>query len=412
MCNNSQEIFSARDLLFYYSKEAIHLSITFGGVSSDSLSLATKVQFRPNQVHAARSVDTQQVLGKNGLYIIDHGAFENYTQSYDCFFENLASVTVETVEENASSIRMITLPSDSQEGFEETGHKIANWLLNPIGYQRLEDSYEPDIYRMARYVGPLDIENVIGLNRAGHFTLDFDCKPQKFLKQDEDGYFAVCVLVGKLLNTSTGAMSNSTGARTTGLIPLVTTNNGVTTRHTVMLTNSTSTTFRVCYYDVNLDYIRGGSYAATTYDVSGNAPSSAYHCRIGFSTYGFTSTIKIDDKTYSLASTLSSTITARNHTTQISKPLIRAWIASSGTSATVKVNDYIITISSSYSLGVIGIDCETMNCYYNNTNQNKYVTITKDGSLATEYPVLDPGNNTITCTNIDRLEIYPRWWRI
>ena len=412
MCNNSQEIFSARDLLFYYSKEAIHLSITFGGVSSDSLSLDTKVQFRPNQVHAARSVDTQQVLGKNGLYIIDHGAFENYTQSYDCFFENLSTVYVETSSGNASSISTVTQASDSQEGFEETGHKIANWLLNPIGYQRLEDSYEPDIYRMARYVGPLDIENVIGLNRAGHFTLEFDCKPQKFLKQDEDGYFAVCILVGKLLNTSTGEMSNSTGARTTGLIPLVTTNNGISTKHTVTLTNSASSSFRICYYDVNLDYISGGSYSGTSYDVSGNAPSNAYHCRIGFSSYGFTSTIKIDTKTYKLLSTLSSTITAQNPTTQISKPLIRAWIATSGLSATMVVNGYTITISSSYSLGVIGIDCETMNCYYNNTNQNKYVTITKSGSLATEYPVLNPGSNTISCTNIDRLEIYPRWWRI
>lgn len=388
------------------------MSITFNGVSSDSLNLATKVQFRPNQVHAARSVETQQVVGRNGLYLIDHGAYDNYTQTYDCFFENLSTVYVETSSGNASSISMVTQASDSQEGFEETGHKIANWLLNPVGYQRLEDSYEPDIYRMARYVGPLDIENVIGLNRAGHFTLEFDCKPQKFLKQDEDGYFAVCVLVGKLLNTSTGAMSSSSGARTTGLIPLVTTNNGVTTKHTVTLTNGTSSSFLICYYDMNLNYISGGSYSGTSYSVSGNAPSNAYHCRIGFSSYGFTSTIVIDNKTYQLTSSLISTVTAQNPTTQISKPLIRAWIETTGTLATINLNGYAIGISANYSLGVIGIDCETMNCYYNNTNQNKYVTITKGGNMATEYPVLNPGSNTISCTNIDRLEIYPRWWRI
>lgn len=41
--------------------------------------------------------------------------------------------------------------------------KIVQWLMSGRGYCRLEDSYEPDCYRMASYAGPFDAANWMNL---------------------------------------------------------------------------------------------------------------------------------------------------------------------------------------------------------------------------------------------------------
>ena len=56
------------------------------------------------------------------------------------------------------------------------------WLLgSPMQYQRLEDDYHPDEYRMAIFTGPLDFDTRF-LNRSGETTLNFNCKPHRYIK--------------------------------------------------------------------------------------------------------------------------------------------------------------------------------------------------------------------------------------
>lgn len=112
----------------------------------------------PAQKGAARKRTTVPVPGRNGDLHYDEGAFENYQQPYECGFRG-------------------GRPTPEQ------AHAIKEWLLSSGTYQRLEDVYDPDYFRLATFAGPLDIENQ--LNKIGKCVVTFDCKPQSFLKSGE-----------------------------------------------------------------------------------------------------------------------------------------------------------------------------------------------------------------------------------
>ena len=90
-----------------------------------------------------------------------------------------------------------------------------------------------------------------------------------------------------------------------------------------------------------------------------------------------------------------------NPTRFASKPLIH--VTGYGT---LTINGTAITISNSYP--DIYIDSELMDCYSGTANANGAVTFANG-----EFPVLEPGENTITYSlTITELTITPRWWRI
>lgn len=131
--------------------------IVWGGVTSRALNLT--VEQYPDRPRPAKKYSVVSVPGRNGALHIDTGAYNNYTQPYEI------------------GIRA------SEKGLSRTARDIAQWLYTPNGYCRLEDSYEPDVYRMAYFSGPQDIENI--LNQLGRATIEFSCKPQRFLKSGE-----------------------------------------------------------------------------------------------------------------------------------------------------------------------------------------------------------------------------------
>lgn len=104
-----------------------------------------------------RDVTAVSVPGRNGDLILDNGRWYNISVSYPAFI-------VRNFNENAETIRA--------------------WIAGAIGYQRMEDDYHPDFYRLARYSGNIDWD-MAALNIAGQTTLTFDCKPQRFLKLGE-----------------------------------------------------------------------------------------------------------------------------------------------------------------------------------------------------------------------------------
>lgn len=87
-----------------------------------------------------------------------------------------------------------------------------------------------------------------------------------------------------------------------------------------------------------------------------------------------------------------------NPTRFAAKPLIRAYGTGSMT-----VNGYTVAVNS--ASGYTDIDCEIMDCYKGSTNCNGNVALNN-------FPVLSPGNNTITFTGFTRIEIKPRWYTI
>lgn len=99
------------------------------------------------------------IPGKHGALITDSGEFENVEIPYPAW---IARGFAEKYEEFS---RMLTLHTDK--------------------YYRLEDSYHPDYYRMARVI-PGITPKTGTLNRSGEFTITFDCKPQKWLRSGEE----------------------------------------------------------------------------------------------------------------------------------------------------------------------------------------------------------------------------------
>lgn len=127
--------------------------IWFNGKSGDDVHVV--VERYPDIILPSRKQEKISVAGRNGDLLIEQDAFDNVQQRYDIYI----------------SAEYIRLPN--------IAHKVAEWLCVK-GYQRLEDSYWRDFFRLAHFSGGVEIANV--LNRFGRATIEFDCKPQRFYK--------------------------------------------------------------------------------------------------------------------------------------------------------------------------------------------------------------------------------------
>lgn len=105
-----------------------------------------------------RDVETVAIAGKDGDAIIDNGRYKNITVTYPAFIFRDYSSNIEG---------------------------LRNLLLNAsTNYARIEDTYHLAEFRLGRYSGGFEAETEEDL-RAGSFSLNFDCKPQRFLKTGE-----------------------------------------------------------------------------------------------------------------------------------------------------------------------------------------------------------------------------------
>lgn len=95
------------------------------------------------------------------------------------------------------------------------------------------------------------------------------------------------------------------------------------------------------------------------------------------------------------------TMSLYNPTQFDSHPLIRVY-----GNGTLYVDDVTITIATESEY--VDIDCETLDCYHDATNENGNVTFSDH-----KFPVLIPGDNTVAFDGeITRVDVTPRWWRI
>ena len=106
----------------------------------------------------SRDISSVSVPGRNGDLLIDNGRYHNVELTYEA-----------------------AIPRQFRRRFDE----FRPFMLSSLGYRRLEDTYHPDEYRMARFAGNLSPEMVGAAFIAGRFDLVFDCKPQRFIKSGE-----------------------------------------------------------------------------------------------------------------------------------------------------------------------------------------------------------------------------------
>lgn len=133
--------------------------IEFAGIRSDERHLI--IEHYPKRFFPRKKYTTESIPGGSRTFYIPEAedAFENYSQPYSVFMDAKAP------------------------GLSMVARGLAEWLLAPSGYQRLEDSYDPDFYRMAIYAGG---ENFLNhFNEYGRGTLTFDCAPKRFYKSGE-----------------------------------------------------------------------------------------------------------------------------------------------------------------------------------------------------------------------------------
>ena len=131
------------------------MSIYFHGVSSDSLRLY--VEKYPARPVPKRKTERFSVPGRSGDIIVPWNAFENVKRVYECYL--------------SADVPGRQLP--------EVAAAIVNWLSYG-GYAELWDDYDPEVFYLATCVAGGEIENI--QNLFGRIRLEFDCKPQRFLK--------------------------------------------------------------------------------------------------------------------------------------------------------------------------------------------------------------------------------------
>lgn len=132
--------------------------IIWAGTSNKDVGMV--IEHYPSVVFPERDQVIQEVPGRNGSVVLANGSFKNYEQQYSAF-----------------------LDSKNIGGLEQVMPKVVDWLLGHEGYQRLEDSYFPDFYRMAFYSGGTSFINMF--NEYGEGTLTFNCAPEKYYKTGE-----------------------------------------------------------------------------------------------------------------------------------------------------------------------------------------------------------------------------------
>ena len=121
---------------------------------------------------AERDQTSISIVGRNGDLTIDNGRYKNVEVVYPAFI-------YDNFNENVSAFR--------------------NILLSRRGYVRLEDTYHPEEYRLAKFKGGFNAD-VLDTHRGGEFDISFDCYPQRFLKNGERKYTF----------TASGSLRNST----------------------------------------------------------------------------------------------------------------------------------------------------------------------------------------------------------
>lgn len=130
-------------------------SLTFGGV--DSADYGIFIDGGGVYNSPERDVTMVSIPGRNGDLAIDNGRFQNVEVTYSAFIDGRDDGTI-----------------------RDRIRDFRNAIGALRGYQRLEDTYNPDEYREALFIGGLEVDPVV-YQTGGEFEITFNCKPQRFI---------------------------------------------------------------------------------------------------------------------------------------------------------------------------------------------------------------------------------------
>ena len=419
--------------------------LIFGGVNSASYG----IYITGSGVYNApeRAVERVTVPGRNGLLMIDQGRYENISVEYPAFAFG-----------------------KSRKEFREKIQAFRNAIASQTGYQRLEDSYHPDEYRMGLYAEGLDVD-VGAYGGSGKFTLKFNCKPQRFLRDGEhsvakangekiinptehssepllvvNGYGDIGigdynihiddVLIGQINVSDRIAVQNQGLVRTWNINEAQynpgdhVTIGGMSLKTVFKITNSAA------FYDyeptgertMGIEYWGTSEQDATlSYSKSGKTANFGVaipeiQLTIGQNLtkrYSIRSTINVQINSTWQSQRLYDTYLFKYENGTLSVSLDRMLfnsdralsIASPQETCTIELG--AITGDSTVSIldDTIYIDCEIGEVY--SIREDELVPLNSTVNLGSDLPKLEPGENEITFSDtIEGLEITPRWWQL
>ena len=147
--------------------------IVYGGEASSDYGMV--VAEAPSFERPTRKQSVYTVPGRNGAVVFQQDAWEDVVRSYQ-----------------------VWLADDAEKDLVDQVDAFEAWLNSQKGYQRLEDSFEPDVFRLAYYSGGIGVSN--HLTQYGEATLSFTCRPERFYKSGEQ---PITVVNGDKINNPT-----------------------------------------------------------------------------------------------------------------------------------------------------------------------------------------------------------------
>lgn len=398
-----------------YPKGVIH----FNGKRSDDLGII--VSKYPIMRRPARKGTVRTIPGRSGASVSDTRAYETYVQPYEISIINKA------------------------QGIAVAARAVADWLLGSSGYCRLEDDFEPDVFRLARYASQLDIETIMTMH--GTAVIEFECQPQRYLKSGEKEI---------VLSSGEGMIFNPTAFEARPLLKITAEpQEAVVVPYNVELEwtedqaisgKPFNNTFLPNPYLMNYaDYredkaaTRWVNYLSQPIDVEGCTAAIistaqthvVYGIRNSYLCYTFLDAdgnpvgvkehvygdeldrveipVPSDAKTLYIAAQKSfGNWTVEPSVTIIPPPTVPY------SDSTVTVNGVSIHLSTN-NQATVYLDCDRHDAYFPNMeNANNFVSFEEIGNNYPTFPGLSPGENAIMVASETTISatIVPRWWTL
>lgn len=410
-------------------------TITFGGVNSADYGIYISGEGVFNA--PLRDAKMFSIPGRNGSFLLDNGRYENIEVTYRAFNSTSGKAT-----------------------FIAQVDAFRNAIASQKGYQRLEDTFHTDEYRMASFIGGLEINPVLYNDHTSEFDIVFNCKPQRFLKSGETAVSKAnnsTITNPTLFNSHPLLQFRSSG--TNGTINLGDTSISVLSSYLGLVDlnlriyrdphssrNITLTIRNTSVYNTGDTITISG--VIGTYDVSPTHPQYQDYTQSYENVNGFNVSTNVPEGghvEYELRATdttftagTSSTVVrsvdfvAKNGTTTVGTGYLKLTMAYNGTDTfTLTWSDdvtqyfraYFNDNPFAYSGKVnstkntlqdvdIYIDLDIGEAYSIDASDN-VVSLNNFVNIGGNLPVLPPGNTTITYTSgITNFKITPRWWKI
>lgn len=364
----------------------------FNGTRSDNMGLMMASD--PVSVHPARRGELYPIPGRNGSIVREDGSYDTYTITYDVMLD----------------------AGSTSGGMYTQARDVASWLLGSRGFCRLEDSFEPEHYRLARCAASLSIEN--RLLRFGRAQIAFEVQPQRYLKSGETpitftgGASATIINPTQFEARPLLKFSNVSSSPNPEVQTLTMRENYVILPSGKVRDASTINPGYAVSNPVNCSgkefaVITGNGYAF--YDSNGETREGGFTQTGGWSNGATRTNYRLQIPSWATTIVVSR---AKGSSSQVGLSLV-AYRDNPGAAA-VNINGIVVNLDFTES-DVIYLDCDLHDAYYEGGgNANAMVSFSSSVTAYPTFPGLVPGVNTIIPSGAPNLdfELIPRWWTL